>query len=150
MRRELPMILIRVIVSLVFLTEGTLKFLQPGELGAGRFAAIGLPFPNLLAPLVGGIEIGAGAMVLLNFYAGDAALLLMAVIFSALVTTKLPVLMGRPLGFLTLMKTPHTGWFGFLHEARTDLAMLFCTLAVLIDSGLRVGRRRPWYQSKEL
>jgi uncharacterized membrane protein YphA (DoxX/SURF4 family) len=144
------MILIRVIVGLVFLTEGTLKFLLPAELGAGRFAAIGLPFPHLLAPLVGGIEIGAGAMVLLNFYAGDAALVLLIVISSALVTTKLPVLAGHPLGSLTLMKAPHTGWFGFLHEARTDMAMLFGTLAIVIDSGLRVGRRRPWYQSKEL
>jgi uncharacterized membrane protein YphA (DoxX/SURF4 family) len=144
------MILIRVMVGLVFLTEGTLKFLLPAELGAGRFAAIGLPFPDLLAPLVGCVEIGGGAMVLLNFYAGDAALLLLVVIFSALVTTKLPVLAGHPLGVLTPMKAPHTGWFGFLHEARTDLAMLFSTLAVVIDSGLRVGRRRPWYQSKEL
>ena len=150
MQRNLPMVLIRVVVGLVFLTEGTLKFLFPGEFGAGRFAAIGLPFPNFLAPLVGGSEVVGGAAILLDFYAGDAALLLLVVIVTALVTTKLPILLGRPLGPLALMKVPHTGLLGFLHESRTDLAMLFCLVAILIESGLHLGRRRPWYQSKGL
>ena len=56
-RRELPMILIRVIVGLVFVLEGALKFVLPEELGAGRFALIGLPLPHALAPLIGGVEI---------------------------------------------------------------------------------------------
>ena len=146
MRRELPMMLIRTIVGLVFLIEGTLKFLRPEELGEGRFAAIGLPFPHLLAPLVGGIEIAGGAAILFNFWAGDAALLLLAVIVTALVTTKLPILLGRPISPFTLAKAPHYGLLGFLHEARTDLCMIFGTVAVLIDSGLRVGRTRHWYQ----
>jgi uncharacterized membrane protein YphA (DoxX/SURF4 family) len=150
MRRDLPMILIRVIVGLVFLTEGILKFIHPDELGVGRFAGIGLPFPHLLAPLVGGIEIAGGAAILLNFYAGDAALLLLLVIVTALVTTKAPILLGHPLGPFPLVKLPHYGWLSFLHEARTDLCMIFGLLAVLIDSGLRIGRRRRWYQSREL
>ena len=150
MRRTLPMILIRVVVGLVFLTEGILKFVRPDELGWGRFAGIGLPFPQVLAPVVGGIEIVAGAAVLLNFFAGDAAILLLAVMVTALVTTKLPILLGRPLGPFALVKLPHYGWWSFLHEARLDLCMIFASLAVLIDSGQRIGRRRQWYQSKEL
>ena len=150
MRRNLPMILIRVIVGLVFLTEGILKFARPDELGAGRFAAIGLPYPQVLAPMVGGVEIVGGAAVLLNLYAGDAAILLLAVILTALVTTKLPILLGRPLGPLALAKLPRYGLLSFLHEARIDLCMIFGSLAVLINSGLRIGRRRPWYQSKGL
>ena len=67
MRRDLPMILIRVAIGLVFLTEGILKFRRPAEFGSGRFAAIGFPIPDVLAPLVGGIEIVAGIAVLLNF-----------------------------------------------------------------------------------
>jgi uncharacterized membrane protein YphA (DoxX/SURF4 family) len=144
------MILIRVIVGLVFLTEGILKFVRPDELGWGRFAGIGLPYPQILAPLVGGTEIVAGAAVLLNFFAGDAAILLLAVMVTALVTTKLPILLGRPLGPFALVKLPHYGWWSFLHEARLDLCMIFASLAVLIDSGQRIGRRRQWYQSKEL
>jgi len=144
------MILIRIVVGLVFIAEGILKFVHPAELGAGRFAAIGLPWPQYLAPAVGGIEIGAGAMVLLNLFAGDAALLLLAIIVTALVATKVPILLGHPLGPFTLAKLAHYGLLSFLHESRTDLSMLFGTVAIMIDSGLRVGRRRPWYQSKGL
>lgn len=150
MRHNLPMFLIRAIVGLVFLLEGSLKFLLPQELGVGRFAAIGIPFAHTLAPLVGGLEILGGAAVLLNFYAGDAALILLAVILSALVSTKIPILLGHPLGQFALLKLAHYGLLSFLHEARTDFCMIFGTLAVLLDSGLRMGRRRPWYQSKGL
>jgi putative oxidoreductase len=145
-RQRLPMILIRVIVGLVFLLEGILKFVRPGELGGARFALIGLPFPHQLAPLVGGLEIGCAAAILANFYAGDAALALLAVIVTALVTTKLPILLGRPLGPFALAKLNNYGWLSFFHEARTDLCMLFGLVAVLIDSGVRLGRKRRWYQ----
>jgi uncharacterized membrane protein YphA (DoxX/SURF4 family) len=144
------MILIRVVVGLVFLTEGILKFVRPDEFGIGRFAGIGLPYPQVLAPLVGGTEIIAGAAVFLNFFAGDAAILLLPVIVTALVTTKLPILLGRPLGPFALVKLAHYGWLSFLHETRLDFCMAFALLAVLIDSGQRIGRRRQWYQSKEL
>ena len=148
MRRNLPMILIRVIVGLVFLTEGILKFVHPDELGAGRFTRIGLPYPHLLAPLVGGIAIAGGAAVMLNLFAGDAALLLLVVIVTALATTKVPILLGRPLGSFALSKLTHYGWLSFLHEARVDLCMLFGTVAILIDSGLRTGGKRKWYQPR--
>lgn len=146
MRKNLPMLLIRVIVGLVFLTEGILKFIDPGELGAGRFARIGLPFPHLLAPFVGGMEILSGAALILNLYAGDAALLLLAVIVTAIVTTKLPILLGHHLGPFAPPRAGHHGVLSFLHEARTDLCMLFGTLAILIESGLKVVKKTKWYQ----
>ena len=150
MRRDLPMILIRAIVGFVFLVEGILKFIHPDELGAARFEHIGLPFPHLLAPFVGGVEIVGGAAIMFNIFAGDAALLLMIVIVTALISTKAPILFGRQLGPFTLIKLPHYGLLSFLHEARLDLSMLVGAVAVLIDSGVRVGRRRPWYQSRGL
>ena len=141
------MMLVRIIIAVVFITEGALKFIYPGELGAGRFEHIGIPYPHILGPLVGGVEIAAGAAVLANFYAGDAALALLAVIVAALVTTKIPILLGRPLGPFTLSKNvSHSGVLGFLHEARTDLAMLFGLVAIAIDSGVRGGRKTRWYQ----
>lgn len=134
MRRNLPMTLVRVLVGLVFLTEGILKFVRPGELGVGRFAHIGLPMPAVLAPAVGVVEIVAGAAVLLSFYAGEAALLLLAVILTAIFTTKVPILLGKPLGHFRVPKNvSRTGWLSFVHEARTDLSMLFCLVATLID-----------------
>jgi uncharacterized membrane protein YphA (DoxX/SURF4 family) len=148
LRQNLPMMLIRMIVGVIFLLEGALKFLQPAAMGAGRFAAIGLPVPHLLAPLVGGVEIGCGAAILLNFFAGDAAIFLLVVIFTALITTKIPIMLGRPLGPFTPMKLSNYGWLTFLHEARLDLSMIFGLLAIAIDSGVNMGRKRRWYQSR--
>ena len=142
MRKNLPMILIRVMVGLVFLTEGILKFVYPGELGWGRFAHIGLPFPHVLAPFVGAVEIAAGGALILNLYAGDAALLLLIVILTAIFTTKAPILMGHPLGKFAPPKLDHFGLLSFIHEARTDLCMLFGLVAVLLDSGMKLGLKR--------
>ncbi len=136
MRKNLPMILIRVIVGVVFLTEGILKFVYPAGLGWGRFANIGLPLPHLLAPIVGAVEIAAGGALILNLYAGDAALLLLIVILTAIFTTKAPILLGHPLGRFAAPKLEHYGLLSFVHEARTDLCMLFGLVAVLLDSGM--------------
>jgi uncharacterized membrane protein YphA (DoxX/SURF4 family) len=147
MRQALPMILIRVMVGLVFLFEGALKFVLPGDFGAASFVAIGMPFPHLLAPTVGCIEILCGIAVLLNLFAGDAALLLMLMILTAL-AAKLPILLGRHWGPFPLPAMHHYGWLSFLHESRAELCMIFVLIAILIDSGLKVGRRRRWYQGK--
>jgi uncharacterized membrane protein YphA (DoxX/SURF4 family) len=145
-RRNLPLLLIRIVVGIVFLTEGILKFLLPEELGAGRFALIGLPVPHLLAPAVGVVEMVSGAAVLFNLYTGEAAVILLCVIVTALATTKLPILLGHAIGPFPLSKSAtHRGVLGFLHEARLDLAMLFSLVAILIDSGVRLGRPRQWY-----
>jgi len=144
MRKNIPMILVRVIVGLVFLTEGVLKFVRPAELGSGRFAHIGFPVPSVLAPLVGASEIVAGAAVILNLYAGDAALMLLVVILTALVTTKVPILLGHSFGPFQPPKLEHYGFLSFMHEARTDLCMLFGLIAILLDSGIKVGQRRQW------
>ena len=141
MRKNLSMMLVRVIVGVVFLTEGILKFLRPSELGVGRFAHIGLPYPHLLAPVVGAVEIAGGAALIFNFFAGDAALLLLMVILTAIFTTKVPVLTGHHLGPFGPPKLDRYGILTFIHEARTDLAMLFGLIAILLDSGMRIGLR---------
>ena len=141
MRKSLPMILIRIIVGLVFLTEGILKFTRPAELGVGRFAHIGLPFPHVLAPVAAVVEIAAGGALILNLYAGDAALLLLVVILTAIATTKIPILMGGHLGAFSAPKMDRYGVLSFIHEARTDLAMLFGLVAILLDSGMRISLR---------
>jgi putative oxidoreductase len=137
------MMLVRILVGLVFLTEGILKFVRPDELGVGRFAHIGLPVPGILAPVVGIVEIVAGAAMLLSFYAGEAALLLLAVILTAIFTTKIPVLLGRPIGHFKVPKgVSRTGLLSFVHEARTDLSMLFCLIATLLDRPPRFNGKR--------
>ena len=67
------LVLIRLIVGGVFLSEGVQKFLYPGELAAGRFSKIGLPAPDLLGPFVGTVELVCGR---LSFWGSLCGLLL--------------------------------------------------------------------------
>jgi putative oxidoreductase len=145
MSKNLPSLLIRVIVGLVFLTEGLLKFLQPGELGVGRFEHIGLPFPHLLAPVVGVIEMLGGAALIFNLYAGDAALALLIVISGAIITTKFPILFGHAIWRFAPPRLNHYGVLSFLHESRTDLCMLFGCVAILVENGLQLFKKKKWY-----
>ena len=55
-RAPAAVILIRLIVGGVFLLEGIQKFLYPGENGPGRFAKIGIPAPDVMAPLLVGLK----------------------------------------------------------------------------------------------
>ena len=50
-------LLIRIVVGIVFLSEGIQKFLFPNDLGVGRFIKIGIPAPQIMAPFVGVCEI---------------------------------------------------------------------------------------------
>ena len=56
-------ILIRLLVGLaVFVPEGVQKLLFPEILGAGRFASIGIPYPEFCGPFVGAVEIVCGTV----------------------------------------------------------------------------------------
>jgi hypothetical protein len=62
-------ILVRLLVGLVvFLPEGIQKLIYPDMLGAGRFANIGIPYPELMGPFVGIIEIVCGALIILGLF----------------------------------------------------------------------------------
>ena len=85
-------ILIRIIVGWVFFSEGIQKFLFPAALGVGRFAKIGIPHPQLLAPFVGVVEILFGAMLILGIITRLAAIPLLIDIGVAIWLTKMPML----------------------------------------------------------
>ena len=59
-------IIIRLMVGMVFLSEGLQKFIFPAIRGAGRFEKIGLPSPELLGTFVGTFEIVCGVFILLG------------------------------------------------------------------------------------
>ena len=67
-------ILIRLLVGWVFLSEGIQKFLFPETLGTGRFAQIGIPVPWFSAPFVGVVEIGCGILILAGLLTRPAAI----------------------------------------------------------------------------
>jgi uncharacterized membrane protein YphA (DoxX/SURF4 family) len=112
-------VLIRLAVGAVFLSEGIQKFLFPADIGAGRFAKIGLPSPEVLAPFVGTFEIACGWLVLLGLFTRLAAIPLLIIMCEAIYSTKIPILMK-------------SGFWKMAHEARTDYAMLLGSLFLLI------------------
>lgn len=128
-------VLIRCMVGAVFLSEGIQKFLFAADVGAGRFAKIGIPSPELLAPLVAGFEIGCGALVLLGLLTRLAVIPLLTIMVVAISTTKIPILLA-------------SGFWKMAHEARTDFSMVMGCLFLLwlgagsasLDAKARDGR----------
>jgi len=112
-------LLVRLLVGAVFVSEGIQKFLFPAALGVGRFAKIGIPAPTVLAPFVGSVEIACGTLLLWGLATRLAAVPLIGVIATAIATTKIPLLAAQ-------------GFWGMVHEARTDWSMLLGSLFLAI------------------
>lgn len=127
--------LIRLVVGVVFLSEGIQKFLYPAENGAGRFARIGIPAPDVMGPFVGVVEIVCGALILLGFLTRLVAIPLIVDMLMAILSTKIPILLGHGFWGFSLRNVPYYGFWGMLHEARTDLAMLCGSIFLLIVGG---------------
>jgi uncharacterized membrane protein YphA (DoxX/SURF4 family) len=125
-------ILLRLMVGWVFLSEGILKFMEPETLGAGRFARIGIPWPDLLGPFVGLCEIVGGGLLILGLLTRLGALVLLVDISVALLSTKVPILLGHGFWGFSLSKLPEYGFWSMSHEARTDLCMWLGSLTLLI------------------
>jgi putative oxidoreductase len=112
-------IVVRFLVGLVFFLEGIKKFLFAAQWGAGRFARIGIPHPQLTGPFVGAVEIICGLLLLMGLLARLASLLLLIDISVAILTTKIPLLL-------------RSGFWPMEAEARTDYAMLLGLIFLLI------------------
>jgi uncharacterized membrane protein YphA (DoxX/SURF4 family) len=121
-RAPSAVVLVRLIVGAVFLSEGAQKFLYPAALGVGRFAKIGIPWPGLSAPFVAIIEIGGGALVLLGLATRPAAIALIIDMLVAIASTKIPMLYK-------------SGFWAMAHEARTDWSMILGAIFLLIVGG---------------
>jgi len=118
-RTAKALLLIRILVGWVFVSEGIQKFLFPGQLGVGRFEKIGIPSPHLMAPFVGTVEIVCGTLLLIGLFTRLAVIPLLGVILVAIATTKIPML-------------AKSGVWAMLHEARTDFSMLLGLVFLLI------------------
>lgn len=125
-------VLIRLMVGVVFASEGIQKFLLPDQLGIGRFTRIGIPFPEMMAPFVGVVEIVCGVLILLGLATRLAAIPLLINISVAILSTKVPILLGHGFWGFQLPKLESYGWWSMLHEARTDLSMWLALVYLLI------------------
>ena len=115
-------ILIRLMVGVVFLSEGVQKFLFADTLGAGRFAKIGLPSPEFLGSFVGSFEIVCGTLILLGLLTRLASIPLIIIMLVAIATTKTEVLADK-------------GFWEMMHGSRTDWAMLLGSVFLFIKGG---------------
>ncbi len=124
-------LLIRLMVGSVFFFEGVLKFLYPDALGAGRFVKIGIPFPQIMGPFVGSVEIICGALVLIGLLTRLATIPLLIDISVAILSTKIPILLGHGFWLFTLPDLQRYGFLSMMHEARTDFSMVLGLLFLL-------------------
>jgi uncharacterized membrane protein YphA (DoxX/SURF4 family) len=115
-------VLPRLIVGLIFLSEGIQKFLFPELTGAGRFEKIGFTNPDFLASFVASFEIVCGTLILIGLSVRIAAIPLLIIMMTAIAATKIPILAGK-------------GFWPMAHEARTDFAMTILLIHLLIFGG---------------
>jgi putative oxidoreductase len=143
-------ILVRILVGAVFLEEGIQKFLFPDLLGAGRFARIGIPAPEVMGPFVGAVEVVCGTLVLLGCLTRLASFLLFVNISVAILSTKIPILLGHDYWRFHVAKLARYGFWSMASEARTDFSMVLGSLFLLVvgagawslDAALARARRR--------
>jgi putative oxidoreductase len=130
-------ILVRLMVGLVFLSEGLQKLILPGLNGVGRFIKIGIPHPAFFAPFVGVTEIVCGCLLVLGLATRLACIPLLIVICAAIYYTKLPVLNNN-------------GFWAAVHDGRADFCMLMGLIFLVsygagkyaIDSSYQLNARR--------
>jgi len=103
-------LLVRLVVGLIFLTEGIQKYLFPELLGTGRFLKIGFSDPAFWAYFTGAFEIICGALILLGLLVRMATIPPFIIMLVAFITTIWP----------------------FAHEYRTDFAMTLLLIYLFI------------------
>jgi putative oxidoreductase len=113
------LLLLRLLVGWVFLSEGIQKFLFPIALGARRFAKIGIPASQVTSLFVGIVEIVCGALLIAGLFTAFAVVPLLIDISVAIASTKIPMLLRQ-------------GFWAATHEARTDFCMLVGLIAILL------------------
>ena len=117
--------------------------LFPDILGAGRFAKIGIPHHDLMGPFVGVIETVCGLLIIVGLLTRLATIPLLIVMIVAVVSTKVPILLGHDVGplsafgqdvgpFQNSRPTSSVGFWSAQHEARADLTMFLGLLFILI------------------
>ncbi len=114
--------IIRLMVGMVFLSEGIQKFLFPALRGAGRFEEIGLPNPEFLGSFVGAIEIVSGVLILLGLATRFAVIPTLVIMLVAISTTKIDILLQK-------------GIWEMFHAARTDWSMLLGSFFLMARGG---------------
>jgi putative oxidoreductase len=126
-----PSLLARLVVGAVFVPSGWAKLHNLGQF-TDFFASLGIPFPAVQAPVVAGVELVCGALVLLGLGARLAALPLIGTMLVAIVTAVWP---------------DAEGVVPLLGKIEPMLIALLAGVAIhgpgAVSLDARIGRRRP-------
>jgi putative oxidoreductase len=123
-------VLIRLMAGGVFLWEGILKFVYHNQ-GGGRFALIGIPFPETMATFVALLEIVGGILVISGLFTRLITVPFIVEMLVAMLSTKIAMYLGTsPLPLPPA--PPKTGLWAVLHEIRSEYAQLMSVTFLLI------------------
>jgi uncharacterized membrane protein YphA (DoxX/SURF4 family) len=124
-------VLLRILVGSIFFWEGVLKFVYANQ-GVGRFTKLGLPFPEFSSSLIAGFEIVGGLLIVLGLFSRITSLAFVLEMLVAIWMTKLVLFSGvSPLPLPQV--PPKIGGWAFLHEVRTDYALLVVSLFIALE-----------------
>ncbi len=116
------LVFLRLIVGLVFIIEGILKFLYLEAYGPSLFNEIGFRYAFFWAYFTGAFEITCGFLVLIGLFTRIASIPLLIIMIIALITTKLPLLENR-------------GLWTFAHEYRLEFSLTVLLVLLIIYGG---------------
>jgi putative oxidoreductase len=112
-------VIVRLVVGLIFLSEGIQKYLFPETVGTARFVKIGFNDAAFWAYFTATFEIICGVLILLGFLTRLASVPLLIIMITAFITTKIPILLGK-------------GFWAMAHDYRTDFAATMLLIYLLI------------------
>src|SRR5262245_39454441 len=120
---------IRLMAGAVFLWEGLLKFVYANQ-GVGRFAKLGMPFPEATATFVGGLEIVGGILLILGLGTRLISIPFVIEMVVAMLSTKPRLFLGTsPLPPPPV--PPQVGLWAVLHEIRSEYAQLMSCIYLI-------------------
>jgi putative oxidoreductase len=118
------LIIIRIIVGLIFISEGVQKYLIVTVFGPAFFEGIGFTHPWFWTYFTGAFEISCGFLILCGLLTRLAAIPLLIIMITAFITTKLPLLSFK-------------GFLSFTHEYSIDFSLTLQLLLLIIYGGGR-------------
>ena len=122
-------IALRLMAGGVFFWEGLLKFAYANQ-GIGRFAKLGMPMPELLAPAIAVLEIGGGLLLISGLGTRLICVPFIIEMIVAMLSTKISLYLGTsPLP--APPSPPIAGGWAVLHEIRSEFAQIMTCIYLL-------------------
>jgi putative oxidoreductase len=115
-------IFIRLIVGLIFIVEGILKYLFLKVYGPSYFNEIGFNHAFFWAYFTGAFEILCGILILIGLLTRLASIPLLTIMIVAFITTKLPLLTEK-------------GFWTFAHAYRIDFSLTILLILLIAYGG---------------